>query len=472
MSPKKQFWNIPLLITAVVLSRLVARYFFDVRFDYNHVFMGWQFIDPALLKTRMLESIWYLHSQPPLMNLLTGIVLKLFPQQYPLALSLLFHAIGLLQVVVFYWSLKEITGRPRIAFYVTLFFAVSPAAILYESWYSYSLPVMALLSVSAACLIRLLRTRQTRWAAAFFSCLALISLTVSMFHIGWIVMVLVLLILLQRHLTRRLVLAALLPLVMVGAWYAKNQYLFGQFSASSWLGMNLARIMLGKPQQLALIQADTTERIAQQGPFKTITAYEPYLPPNHRYGNIPVLQQKLKSTGEPNYNHIGFLRVSDEFKEASLKSLKALPKNYAERVAVAQFLYFTPTTDYFFLDANRNRIDGYDRLYTLGGFEAYHNVPFANLVLIFLYALVFWQVFRKLWRQYRQRKKTGAPLHWVEVVVVYAVFNNLYLLLVGNFLEIGENMRFRFYIIPLFLLLAVYSLPARFIRPRPAPEGQ
>jgi hypothetical protein len=62
-----------------------------VRFDARPILNFFQFIDPELLKHRLLESMYYLHVQPPGFNLYTGIVLKLFPDAYPTV----FHAIHL-----------------------------------------------------------------------------------------------------------------------------------------------------------------------------------------------------------------------------------------------------------------------------------------------------------------------------------------------------------------------------------------
>ena len=52
----------------------------------------WEYVDAPLLTTRMLESLFYLHSQPPLFNLFLGVVLKLFPS----ASTPAFHAVYLL----------------------------------------------------------------------------------------------------------------------------------------------------------------------------------------------------------------------------------------------------------------------------------------------------------------------------------------------------------------------------------------
>jgi hypothetical protein len=44
-----------------------------LRFDSSTLPGYMQFIDPALLRDRLLESLWYYHAHPPLLNLFTGI---------------------------------------------------------------------------------------------------------------------------------------------------------------------------------------------------------------------------------------------------------------------------------------------------------------------------------------------------------------------------------------------------------------
>ena len=48
-----------------------------VRFDAHALGIYYQFIDPPLLESRLLESLFYSHGQPPLFNLFLGLVLKI-----------------------------------------------------------------------------------------------------------------------------------------------------------------------------------------------------------------------------------------------------------------------------------------------------------------------------------------------------------------------------------------------------------
>jgi len=114
-----------LLLALFVVSRIVY-YLLGVRFDARPILNFFQFIDPELLKHRLLESLYYLHVQPPGFNLYTGIVLKLFPDAYPAEDQIRLEALGDHQESkhssLIHWRLHpsfqlrpngECTSRPR-----------------------------------------------------------------------------------------------------------------------------------------------------------------------------------------------------------------------------------------------------------------------------------------------------------------------------------------------------------------------
>ncbi len=66
-----------------------------VQFDSSTLLPYMQFIDPPLLRERLLESLWYYHAHPPLLNLFTGVGLKLFGEHADVYFVVCFHALGL-----------------------------------------------------------------------------------------------------------------------------------------------------------------------------------------------------------------------------------------------------------------------------------------------------------------------------------------------------------------------------------------
>jgi len=57
------------LIVCWIISRCVYFFYFRVSFDSRPLTWYLQYIDPALLKTALLQSTFYLRDQPPGFNL-------------------------------------------------------------------------------------------------------------------------------------------------------------------------------------------------------------------------------------------------------------------------------------------------------------------------------------------------------------------------------------------------------------------
>ena len=96
------------LLLVFALSRALY-YAAGVRFDARPLDRFFQFIDPQLLRHRLLESLYYFHIQPPGFNLFAGLVLKLFPVYYASA----FHAVYLFcGVVIMLSPFHSASGGP------------------------------------------------------------------------------------------------------------------------------------------------------------------------------------------------------------------------------------------------------------------------------------------------------------------------------------------------------------------------
>src|SRR5580698_4457485 len=70
------------VVLAVFLLSRIAYFAAGFRFNATPVAEFWQMIDPELMRTDLLRSIWYLHMQPPGYNLAVGVVVKFFPEHY------------------------------------------------------------------------------------------------------------------------------------------------------------------------------------------------------------------------------------------------------------------------------------------------------------------------------------------------------------------------------------------------------
>ncbi|HEX6243258.1 MAG TPA: hypothetical protein VFZ61_20230 [Polyangiales bacterium] len=444
---------------------MLSRVFYallGVRFVDN--LATWQLLDTDLLKQDLWRSLVYLHSQPPAFNLWVGAILKLAPD--PATAEMLFHASLLLCGAVLYGALFELALRlgttPWIAFLVSSAFITTPSAILYENWLFYPMALAAVLTLAAVVLHVYLEQRQRWQALLFFALLALLSCLQSTFHPALAVLALVCLALLRPASRRDLAWAAAPALALLLALCLKNALLFGHSSLSSWGGMSVGRVILvnvPEEQRQALVARQELSPLALIEPFSPLEQY----PDRYRhvagFEQVPALRQERKASGQTNYNHLGYVSISEQYLADAQTLLRHAPAAYLKGVLRSFFVYTKSTSDYGFLIDNLRQIAALDELYNrvLFGKVAVSSTLFPHvrgdaykpysiyLTLLLGLPLVFAFGLRgALWPHPRY-----GPTRNQRVVLAFMCFYVLWVALVGNLLESGENNRFRFTTDPL-----------------------
>jgi hypothetical protein len=229
------------LFALFALSRL--GYFLNgLKFDASPLRTFMQFIDEPLLADRLLESTWYSHAHPPILNLFAGVGLKLFGEHADWFYAVSFHLLGYGLALGVFVLIDKLTHCRLPAYIGTGLLVASPAFVLYENWLMYTFPAAVLLVVSTVVLARFLDDRRVGRAVLFFSLLALLALTRSLFHLFWLVGIALMLFAVLRANRRQIFLAALAPVIVVAGWYGKNYVLYGSFAGSSMLGLGLSNI--------------------------------------------------------------------------------------------------------------------------------------------------------------------------------------------------------------------------------------
>lgn len=214
-----------------------------------------QFLDVRLLETRLWESIYYLHSQPPLMNL--GLAAALHLEKATgwdvLATTLVFHILlGMAAVPAFVYTAAVLLPdalRRRLLIGLLVFHPVF-YAVLFNYFYTFhELVILALLPCAAHAY---LRTRSPRPFAAVCALLAILCYTRSLFHFVWALAIPLFLMLTLRQgaasaTRRRPAAEAALFLVLTAvllAWPMKNKIVFDSFTYSTWQGYSVSKKLL------------------------------------------------------------------------------------------------------------------------------------------------------------------------------------------------------------------------------------
>jgi hypothetical protein len=435
-----------------------------------------QFIDPQLLTDRLLESLWFYHANPPMLNLLAGIGLKLFGEHADLFFGAVFHLLGLLLATVVYALTRQLSSSRVTAMVATALLVFSPSFVLYENWFMYSFPATVLLSLAAWLLYRYVQTRRTQGAVAFFGVLALLLLTRSLFHLAWMALIAGLLAIALWPCRRQILLAAAAPLLVVALWYGKNYYYFGNFSSSSWMGLGLSNIATLVPTREELLPLVEDGRLS---PFALVSRYDDLfllwrsqgMPPT----GVPVLDQIRKSNNSYNFNHQYIARIDRYYVHDAITVIRTYPYSYLVGLVISNRLFFSPSNmSVYFTAGNRAAVKPMERvfnplLYGVGAQTGTVKQPYFGLdprrvlevntsvPLILLWILVLGYGYA----QARQAAVSRDPEQQPRGLVIgFIVVSALYIYAVGTAFELAENYRYRFLIEPLFMVLTATAATA------------
>jgi len=447
------------VLAAFVISRILY-WHAGLRFDASPIDNYWQFIDPVLMKTRLFESLWYLHMQPPGFNLAIGLVVKLFPDSYTEVLTIVYLILGVSITLSLLHLMKLLRVSGPLAVVLTILFIANPGCVLYENLAIYEYPIAFLLLIAAIALFRLCQSPTVSRSLLFFGTLFALAMIRNIFHILFIVLIAITLATLMPRARRIIVVGALPMLVLILMVQTKNWILFHSFTTSTWAGMNtgvVTTFQLTPDEAKTLIDRGVLSPIAAIPPFSGLGYYTPFIhvtPPT----GIPVLDEADASTGHANFNNPAYLQVHEMYFANARTILRHYPVAYLRSVAIAWFTYFLSTSDMHSFDAARPKLQPFDSIYREVVFGQFRQaadrkelreirasegvwplVPYTGtFAMIYLPLLVAWTLLQFL---------PGRRRHWTAqelTVLGLMIFTILFSTAVSNFLSTFENNRYRF----------------------------
>ncbi len=445
ISGKRQVF---ILIITFILSRYVA-YYLDIRLDIKALYEYWQFLDLDSLKNHVLSGVWYDHAQPPLFNLFLGFILKISGSHYEIIFAFILRFITLCNALVLFFILRKLCTVYYLPLLIALIYILSPATLLFESELFYTSFVSMLLLIAVYFLIRL--NESNNWKYSYGVCfpLTVLCLTRSLFHLFWLVLIVILILfsLRNNNVRSKFILISLLGILAVSSWYIKNKLLFNKFSTSTWIGMNMARNVFHDGE------ISDSGKIEVLAPFSRISVYRKFLDSSFekKYQGLDdqVLLKEMKNDSFINEREVSYIPVSDLYEKASIRYIFKNPKKYLQNVIQSAILFFDPATVYSLALENASKIKYYDLVYSFNLTVFAKNKQQRRIFLIIsaipkmvVYLFVFFS-FISLIR--RDRNITSWNLFiWITIAYVF---------LASSLLEHYENMRFRYEIEPLFLIL-------------------
>jgi hypothetical protein len=458
------------LIVAVFVVSRAAAYAAGLRFDDGLLHNAYQLLDVKLLRDDPFVSIYYLHSQPPLFNAFTAIVLQLPHAAVNTTLALVWHALSLATAVAVYCTMVRLGVRVPLATGIVCVYVLTPEVLLTESWFFYTQIQLLLTALLLLGLVRYATTNRTADGVLFTGSIAALVLLRASLHIALMV---ALVLIVWRVLAldrRRLAAIAAVPLVLAGAWSVKNVVVFDTWSNSTWAGMNLSYVAHAgtTPHRChKLVAAHTISTFACGVAFRGPETYAPFFPHPHRYG-VAATDRARKSTGQPNFNASLYLDVASRYQHDSIELLKDGGVRAVTRAELAAYtVWAEPADDTLQLRKVRRSVSGYadwfDRIVLLRPVATGHTNParftasagafpwgdalgsISYTWLAFIGVAVFGGI-----AGWRRREPADRAL---RVVCIVSLVLLAYSVVLGNALDYRENNRFRLEVAPAILVL-------------------
>ena len=441
-------------------------------FNTAYLGFGWQLIPWDILSHDPIRSIWYLHVQPPLWNLLLGGSAWVSPFSDRLTLQVILAFCGIAVAWLAAVLARRLGLSRRWSVIVALIASLHPEVFKGAFEPTYELATAALLLLTLIAVADLTRQENTRRSLIILSvAVTTTAMTRSLYHPVWVLAIVAFCLWLMRkriHWKTSLIVLSI-PLIVMGGWMLKNQALYGRATMSSWFGMNLQRAVIP-----VLPRADLEEmyakgqisEIAMIGPFGNYDLYIDAMPDcSPEYGHRSVVEP-MRTTDEwsPNFNYQCFLPVFDQAGEDAMNVIREHPEAWLEgrlwslrtTIAVATIPEESKSIVMRSLDKifSVARLDFGGVLSTQGwGTPIYGQLEAETdfgLLLIPMYLLIGWIGLWQIVQRLRRR-----ALHRHAAVYLVGSFTVVFTVLVGAIAELGEQSRFRTMVDPIVTVMVL-----------------
>lgn len=476
-------WH-PLVFLALIFftSRLFYYKFMGIRVDYEIVLYATISVDPVFLREQFWTTLYSIHSSPPLFQLVMSGIMAAFPSAAVPIYFVLYTILGVALMAGLYRLLLALGVGFWWSLAITAVFISSPQVMLYEAWLYNTYPVCVLLVWSCVIVSRIAKEPTTRNFVSFFAVLASLALIRQIYHVLWIVIFVVFWVAARPDRWRSVIVGAIVPLVIVGAVYAKNYVAFGSFAGSSWSGLYLSRVtvfQLSDEDRRAMIADGILSPLADMNPFARPSQYRGRIEFPPETGAL-LLDRELWETsnaryGEPipNYNHRIYPIVSRIRLRDAISTIMHRPDIFGLTIlkSIKVFLR-SPIQDSHVSFANRTTMPTLEAIADIilylqvprpilellrghpGGefvFRALHQTSFT---ILGIYAVMMIFMLLQI-RRFNMKRLRTQPSY---TLFAYAALQIGFITLVYLTLENGENSRFRFEIEPILLAFSVAAL--------------
>ena len=226
----EKYKNFILLISIFIFSRIIYYNYFDISFDSWTIDVYWQFFPKDLLKNDLINSIIYNHYQPPLLNFIVGLSMKI-TDSYVIILQYLYLIIGFFSFFLIYLILKKFKFSEKFSLIITIILMIFPTTILYENHLYKEYLTFFFLILLFYKTFDEKKEYDYKDVLLISVSLSLLCLTRETFHIFW---GFIFIYFIQKNLSfsKKIYLILIFTLI-VSPFYLKNLILFNKFAINS-----------------------------------------------------------------------------------------------------------------------------------------------------------------------------------------------------------------------------------------------
>lgn len=423
-------------------------------------------IDMEDLRYNLLESFIYLHAQPPLFTAYGIIVDILFGDYRAEAMYVIQTLLGALMCGMSYVTLAHYTRNKTVSFFVALTLALNPAYFLFEALILYTIHSAFLIMSAGFCLVLYQRTILNRYLYLFVLCINLLVLIRSVYHIAFLIPILILVAILAQQNLRRVMLGCMMICMLSVGWYVKNWLVFDAFSSSTWFGMSLWKVARddyddGELQALLDLDVLTDNSVIWFRPFMLPSAYPEFDP----------VESDIRILSNDDLYNVVYPKINLFYRVNALRLIQYDFGRYLNSVGRAYGYYSCASSTYELMEDNINTFpashqDANVELFHMRGlireiarrlglseeeYGACSNLYFLMPIMMMgypLFLILRCHINLKRWRDMIRR----------DSFLVFAWGIMTFTTVTTSFLEIPENARFKFMIeVPMFIFMAVIS---------------
>jgi hypothetical protein len=326
-----------------ILER-AGRAWAGLNFEVGTLERGMPLIDETLLRQDLARSLYYLHSQPPLFNLLVAAVLR-STDDFARTYQRLNWALGLALFLLTFALMRRLRVGEDAALVLGLLFLLNPNAMWMESAVYYGTLMALLLTAGGYSFLRALAAGSLAWFALACLSFGILTLTRAFFSWPWCVAATAFAAWAFARTTapsprrlRGVAAAALLPIACVAAFQVKQWALFGLLTGSSWFGCSLTTMTAGmRPEKEEALGRGKVSPLVNVYRNDTPEVYKRYV--SVPATGIPILDQERKAGGEPNYHNLVYVPIGRQYLADSLYVIARAPHKYAVNVLNSVYVF-------------------------------------------------------------------------------------------------------------------------------------